>query len=168
MATVVNNQRILGNTLTLSVGGKDYWSDIAEYSLEPADADKNVVTFADAQGGGSSGWTLKGKAIQSTDVASFWTYVWKNAGQTVDFILAPHGNETPSEAQPHFKGRVLIKSKPSIGTTAGEDQGATFDFEWSVSGQPELATTAPAAATPAASSGTTPAANSGTTPAAAS
>ena len=158
MATVINNTRILGNTLGLAIGGTDYWSDIAEYSLEPADSDKDVLTFADASSGGSaSTWTLKGSAIQSTDTASFWNYVWAHAGQTVTFTLAPHGNSAASATQPHFTGQVTIGSKPPIGTAAGEDKGATFDFEWAVVGQPTLATTGtliPAAAPAAA--GTTP------------
>lgn len=140
MGAVVKNKRILGNALTLKLATTDYWSDFAEYSLEPTNSDKDTLTFADAASGATSQWKLKGKAIQSTDPASLWSKVWDAAGQTVEFILAPHGNPTPSANQPHFVGKVKIGSKPPIGTSAGEEKGATFDFEWDVEGEPTMKT----------------------------
>lgn len=141
MSEVVKNSRIYGNTLLLKLGGTDYWSDVAEYSLEPKSSDKDTLTFADAAAGATSDWVLKGKAIQSTDPASLWSKVWDESGTVVDFILAPHGNEAPTANQPHFTGKVKIGPKPAIGTSAGEDKGATFDFEWEVKGEPVKKTT---------------------------
>lgn len=142
MGTVVKNKRIIGNALTLKLANTDFWSDFAEYSLEPTSSDKDTLTFADAASGVTSKWVLKGKAIQSTAPASLWSKVWEASGTTVDFTLAPHGNDTPSAQQPHFTGKVKIGPKPPIGTAAGEEKGATFDFEWEVEGEPTKKTTA--------------------------
>lgn len=136
--TITRNNRIYGKALGLTIGGKDYWADLAKYELAPGDGD--ALTFADAAAG-SSAWTLKGTAIQSTDTASFWAMVWESVGQTFDFVLAPHGNKTASETQPHFKGTVTISSRPPISSEAGDDKGSTFDFEWKVLGDVEKVTT---------------------------
>lgn len=138
---VTRNTRILGQRLGLTFGGKDYWSDMSKYDLSAENSDKDVVTFADAQSGSSSAWKLKGTAIQSLDAGSFWDFVWTNAGKTVDAILAPHGNKIATAAQPHFKFRVKIGSKPPVSGEAGEEKGSTFDFEWNVEGEPEKAST---------------------------
>lgn len=138
---VTMNRRVLGNALGFDIDGKDYWSDMGSFELAPSDDDKDILTFADAAGGATSGWTLKGKAIVSFDTASFWDKLWTVSGKEVPFIIAPMGNKTASVGKPHFKGRVKIGSKPSISSEAGEEKGATFEFEWKVIGDVEKVTT---------------------------
>lgn len=138
---VTRNTRILGQRLGLTFAGKDFWSDMSKYELSPETSDKDVVTFADAISGSSSAWKLKGTAIQSLDTGSFWEYVWTNSGKVIDAILAPHGNKVASVSQPHFKFKVKIGAKPPISSEAGDEKGATFDFEWNVEGEPEKVTT---------------------------
>ena len=138
---VTRNTRIKGQRLGLSFAGKDYWSDMSKYELAAENSDKDVVTFADAQDGSASAWKLKGTAIQSLDAGSFWDYVWTPSGKTVDAILAPHGNNVATAAQPHFKFRVKIGAKPPISGEAGDEKGSTFDFEWNVEGEPEKIST---------------------------
>lgn len=140
MSKIVKNQRILGNKLGFTIGGQDYWSDVAEWSLEAETKDKDVLTFADAQGGTTGNWKLKGKAIQSTQTGSFWKWVWEHTGEVVDFKVAPHGNETPEENRPHFVGKVRVGAKPTIGVSAGEEKGGTFEIEWDIQGEPEIKT----------------------------
>lgn len=138
--TVTRNTRILGNRLGFSIAGKDFWSDLSSYDLSPETSDKDVVTFADALGGSSASWKLKGKAITSFDPGSFWEMVWNQAGRTVDVLVAPFGNKTATAKQPHFKVRAKIGTKPSIGSEAGDEKGATFEFEWTCEGEPEKLT----------------------------
>lgn len=136
---MAGSTRIKGTKLALTLGtpGVDYWADITNYSLSNGEADSDVTTFSDAAEGGSRQYKLTGSAIQSTEAASFWRYAWSNTGEDVPFVLAPHGNEVPSETEPHFIGTVTIGPKPSIGGEAGT--GAfTFDFEWNVVGVPVL------------------------------
>lgn len=135
----MGSTRIKGTKLALDLGtpATNYWADIRSYELTNDEADSDVTTFEDAAGGGARQYKLAGEAIQSTDSASFWMYVWENVGETVPFTLAPHGNEVPSASQPHFVGNVKIGARPKIGGEAGT--GAfTFDFEWDVEGVPVL------------------------------
>lgn len=137
--TVARNERIYGKKLGLTVGGVDYWSDVSKYELTP-DEKTDAVTFGDAASGVTP-WKLKGSAIQSTAADSFWKKVWDNAGKTLQFALAPHGNKIATVEHPHFTGTVTIGTKPPISSEAGDDKGSTFDFEWDVTGEPTLATT---------------------------
>jgi len=136
---MAGSTRILGTKLALTLGspGINYWADIKSYVLDNEEADSDVVTFADASGGGARKYKLTGSAIQSTDAAGLWRYVWSNSGVEVPFTLAPHGNVTPSAAQPHFLGTVKIGAKPAIGGEAG-NSAYTFDFEWDVVGVPTM------------------------------
>lgn len=137
--TVTKNERIYGKRLGLTIDGVDYWADVAKYELTP-DQKGDSVTFADAYSGATP-WKLKITAIVSTVTGSFWSAVWDAAGQTVAFILAPHGNKVAAVGKPHFTGNVTIASKPGISSEAGDDKGATFDVEWDVQGEPEKVTT---------------------------
>ncbi|WP_165215275.1 hypothetical protein [Schaalia sp. ZJ1691] len=139
--TVTINKRVLGNALGFDIDGTDYWSDMGSFELAPSDDDKDVLTFADAAGGATSGWTLKGKSIISFDNTSFWEKVWGAFGKEVPFVIAPLGNKTASVGKPHFKGKVKISSRPPISSEAGEEKGATFEFEWKVVGDVEKVTT---------------------------
>lgn len=138
---ITKNTRIYGNKLGFTIKDKDYWADMSSVELSPGDKDDNVLTFADAASGATSEWTLKGKAIQSTDAGSLWDFIWENAGKEIAFILAPHGNKTASTAQPHFTGKVKIGKRPPISVEAGEDKGMTFEFEWKVIGEVTKTTT---------------------------
>ena len=133
----MGSNRIKGTKLKLELGtpGTDYWADLTSYLLDNEEADADVTTFEDANNGGAVDFILSGSAVQSTDSVSFWTYVWENTGEDVPFTLAPHGNEVPSAAQPHFIGTVTIGKKPAIGGEAGTSD-FTFDFEWKCVGEP--------------------------------
>lgn len=133
-------KRILGKKLGLVIDGKDYWADIAKWELKASSSDKDIVTFADAQGGNTSKWSLSGEAIQSLDADSFWSKVWGSVGKTVDYVLAPYGNKTASAEAPHFTGKVTIGSAPSISGEAGDEKGSTFSFEWDCEGKPAMKT----------------------------
>lgn len=126
-----NSTRINGTKLYLKFGTTDYSTDLLSYNLEDEDADSSTVTFADAAAGGKFLTKLSGSAIQSTDSASFWSYVWANVGQTIAFTLAPWGNSSATAAQPLFTGNVKIGKRPSLGGEASiKGQDFTFDFEW--------------------------------------
>lgn len=139
--TYKSSPRIKGKQLLLTLGGKDYWADCSECYIEPGKADKDTITFADAaNGSGDAAYTLKFKAVQSTDPASFWSFIWDHSGETVPFVYAPHGNATPSADKPHFTGNVTVGSKPKIGGAAGAS-AYEFEGEWTIEGTPEKVTT---------------------------
>lgn len=133
--------RIKGVALTLKFGTTDYKADVTACTLTNEEAESDVVTFEDAAGEGQRQFYLNITAIQSTDTASFWRYVWENAGTTVAFVYAPHGNETASAAQPHFTGNVKVGPRPTIGGEAGAGNTFTFETQWEVEGVPTMVTT---------------------------
>lgn len=121
-----SSTRIKGKSLTLKLGTTDYAIDATSVVLESEEADNDVTTFADAAAGAVRQWFFTITAIQSTDAASFWRYLWDNSGTTAAYVFAPHGNAVPSASQPHFTGNVTIGPKPNIGGEAN----STFTFEY--------------------------------------
>lgn len=130
--------RIKGRQLALQFDAEDYWADATACTLENEEADDDTTTFADAAEGGGRAYFLNITAIQSTDTASFWRYVWDRSGETVPFVYAPHGNPTPTAAQPHFTGMCTIGPRPTIGGEAGRDTTYTFETRFDVDGVPVL------------------------------
>jgi len=136
---MAGSTRIKGTKLKLELGtpAVDYWADLSNYRLFNDEAEPDITTFADAAEGGGRQHKLAGTGIQSTDTESFWRMVWEHAGDEVPFTIAPHGNEEPAAAMPHFTGIVKIGSKPELGGDAGT--GAfTFEFEWNLTGEPVM------------------------------
>lgn len=130
--------RIRGRQLMLTMGtpANDFWADATSVILDNEEADQDTVTFEDAaQAGGAVQEFLTITAIQSTDPDSLWSYVWDHVGEDVPFVYAPHGNEEPTAAQPHFTGTCTIGSRPSIGGEAGRTNTYTFETRWDVVGK---------------------------------
>lgn len=140
----MGSPRIKGNkrpTLTLGTPGEDYSTDLISYSFENDEADADVITFEDAENGGDRQHFLRGSAIQSTASASFWRYVWENSGTAdVPFTVAPHGNEEPTENEPHLVGTLKIGPKPTLGVEASTSNSSagSFDFEFEIDGVPTI------------------------------
>ena len=127
--------RIKGKGLTLKIGGTDYAIDATAISLE-ADDSTDGLTFSEVTSGARN-WKFVVEAIQSTDNASFWSYLWTNAGSTsVAFIFSPWGNTSATSSQPIFTGTLQVPRKPDFGGTANEN--FTFSFELPVNGEPTL------------------------------
>lgn len=132
-STVIRGKNLL---MTLGTPGVDYKCDVQSWTLEPGDPDTDSVTFCNPDG--EDTWTLKMTAVQSTDPTSFWAFVWEHAGEEVPFTAAPHGNEEPTAAQPHFVGVVKVGRKPAIGGDAGSTNTYTFETEWDLVGEPTM------------------------------
>ncbi len=135
----MGSTRIRGNKLGLILDSEEeVWADCTSLKLTPEEADSDVLTFEDAQSGNTSAWKLTGTAVQSTDPDSLWSLLYDNAGQELPFTYAPHGNENPAPAQPHFTGTVKVTLPPEIGGEADRSTTSafTFDFELEVVGQP--------------------------------
>lgn len=136
---MASSTRIKGVALTLTVNEIDYECDITNARIENEEAsDDEVVTFCDAADAARRDFFLRGSALQSTDTASFWSYIWENAGsEGVEYIYAPHGNAVPSASQPHFTGTITdLGAPPVLGGDAGRTNTYTFDFEFKLSGKP--------------------------------
>ncbi len=142
----MGSTRIRGNKkpqLTLGTPGLDHSADVISWSIENEEADSDVVTFEDAAEGGGRQFFLRGSAVQSTQSASFWRYVWENSGQDeVPYTIAPHGNAAPTVDEPHFVGTLSIGPKPTIGAEAdtSKTSASQFDYEFEIDGQPVMDT----------------------------
>lgn len=140
----MGSPRIRGNkkpTLTLGTPGVDQSADIISYNVENEAADSGAVTFEDAEKGEDRQFFLRGSAIQSTESASFWRYVWENSGNTsVPYTVAPHGNMVPTADEPHLVGTMTIGPKPKLGGEASTDAKSAFqfDYEFKIDGEPTL------------------------------
>lgn len=142
----MGSPRIRGNKkpqLTIGTPGADRSADVISWLIENEEADSDVVTFEDAANGGGRQFKLTGSAIQSTESAAFWRYVWENSGEEgVPYTIAPHGNAAPSKDQPHFVGTLSIGPKPQIGgeASASATSAFTFDYEFLIDGEPTMDT----------------------------
>lgn len=115
--------RIRGKSLVFKLDDTEYACDATSVVLQNEEASDDVITFCEATAGGVQ-WYFEVEAITSTDATSFWSFVWDYAGTEVDFVFAPHGNATPTTAQPHFTGTLNLGTKPSIGGSVN----STFVF----------------------------------------
>lgn len=124
------SQRIYGSALYLTIDGTDYAADMTEAQLSFEDKDSDNLTFGDLAEGTADTGKLKIKFVQSTATGSMWRKIWEAAGQTVPFVLAPHGNKTASADKPHITGKVVIGTRPDIGGAVGPKKAYTAEVEW--------------------------------------
>lgn len=117
--------RIKGKKLGFKLDDKELWPDMSSAELSPTDSD-NSETFGSIAAGGTP-MTLKIAGIQSTAKTSLWRTLFDNVGATVPFMLAVHGNEVPTEDQPHVVGTCTIETPPTLSTEVKST--STFDLE---------------------------------------
>lgn len=133
-------KRLKGAVLTLQVGTPpvEYSTDVTAATITNEEASDDTTTFSDVAEGGGRDWFLNITAVQSTDPDSLWSEIWDRAGEKVSVTLAPHGNEVPTEAEPHFiMDEVTIGPAPEIGGEASMDGTWTFESQWRInSGKP--------------------------------
>ena len=136
--------RMKGKGITFTYEGTNYECDLTSVVLEKSagdtDATDGTQTFCDVGTAAAGGdiWKMNITALQSTDYTpekALHALVWDLAkvGGEMAFVFAPHGNDTPTQNQPHFTGSVLVKegAYPSVGGDAGENSW-TFDYEFTV------------------------------------
>lgn len=117
--------KIAGKQLLLNVGEVNYWADAISVVLD--NEAEFVEDFHARPIFAPVRWFMDATAIQSTDEDSLWTFLFEHANESVDFVYAPHGNEEPTPAQPHFVGTLVVPNPPRLGGEAGEDVVYTFE-----------------------------------------
>ena len=128
MANERESPRIKGQKLGFTINGKPVWPDMSEAELSPS-SDDSFATFGSILAGGTP-MQLKVSGIVSTAATSLWRLLFDNVGKELPFIFAPNGNDTPSNDQPHYVGRVTIKQPPSLPVKINDT--STFDLEMPV------------------------------------
>nr|DAV38485.1 MAG TPA: major tail protein [Caudoviricetes sp.] len=128
MSNERESPRIKGQKLGFQINGKPVWPDMSEAELSPS-SDDSFATFGSILAGGTP-MQLKVSGIVSTAAASLWRLLFDNVGRELPFIFAPNGNDTPTNDQPHYIGRVTIKQPPNLPVKINEV--SSFDLEMPV------------------------------------
>jgi hypothetical protein len=126
--------------LKLTINGTEHTEEVSKVAVTSTESDSDFVTFYDAANGGGREYRLNVIAAQDPEPGSFWDLVFSNAGQTVPFVINPHGNETPTATQPHFAGNATI-TEPDGDFLGGEADASTtarftIEVEWVLTGKP--------------------------------
>lgn len=121
-------------SLTLTVGDVEVTAQISSGKITAGDADSDFVSFRDAKQGGARQYILACTGVQDLAEGTFWDFVWSHAGEEIDFLMCPYGNEDPTPAQPHFEGTVVVK-EPDGDLIGGDADPSTtarqvIEVEW--------------------------------------
>ena len=133
-----------GRTLTMTVAGTDYTTQVFSSEVKADDADSDDITFAEAAAGGGRQYTLALKLTQDMAATTLWSKIWDAAGTDVACVLKPYGNVAPSVAQPHFTFSANVR-EPN-GTIIGGEADAsptkrqTVEVEWPLAAKPTRVT----------------------------
>jgi hypothetical protein len=125
----INMARIKGKSIVFEVNGTEYAGGVSNVVFSSA---VNTLGFGNYED--SLDFTCAVTGFQDTAAASFHSFLWDNAGVTVNISYAPHGNATPSAAQPWFTASGYAEVVPSLGGAAGEY--FTYDINFILDGKP--------------------------------
>jgi hypothetical protein len=110
--------RIKATNIIFKIGSTDYACDANMVELTLDDAPGDVQTFCETRVGGQ--WALQLDGITSGEATSLYRLLWDNFGDTVAFTIAPNGNPTPSDDEPHYIGSVVFDQLPPLSLTSNE------------------------------------------------
>lgn len=111
--------RIKANSIIFKIGGVDYAYDATKVTLTPGDADGGAPrTFCQPEA--EQQWNLDIEGTMSGQAASLYRALFAAYETDVAFIIAPHGNTTPSATQPHYTGTVTVNNLPPISLDPGQ------------------------------------------------
>lgn len=128
MSNERESPRIKGQKLGFQINGRAVWPDVSEAELSPS-SDDSFATFGSILAGGTP-MQLKVSGIVSTAATSLWRLLFDNVGKELPFDFAPNGNDVPTDDQPHYIGRVIIKQPPNLPVKINEV--SSFDLEMPV------------------------------------
>jgi hypothetical protein len=125
----INMARIKGKSIVFEVDGTEYAGGVSNVVFSSA---VNTLGFGNYED--SLDFTCAVTGFQDTASASFHSWLWENPGVSVDITFAPHGNATPTSAQPHFTATGYAEVVPNLGGAAGEF--FTYDLNFILDGKP--------------------------------
>lgn len=131
-------------SLTISVGGTDYTTQVFSVDISSEAADDSEVTYAEAAAGGGRVYTLNFTGVQDLATATLWDKVWSSAGTSAAVLLKPYGNATASTGQPHYSGNVTITEPDGVLIGGEANSSATarqrFECSWTFAAKPTKVT----------------------------
>ncbi len=121
--------RIKGKSVVFEVDGTEYAGQVSNVTFSSA---VNTLGFGNYED--SLDFTCAVSGFQDTAAASLHSELWANPGANVTISFAPHGNTTPSAAQPWFTASGYAETVPDLGGTAGEY--FVYDLTFILDGKP--------------------------------
>lgn len=121
--------RIKGKSIVFEIGNTEYSGGVSNVVFSSA---VGTLGFGDYED--SLDFTCAVTGFQDTASASLHSYLWDNPGTNVTITYAPHGNATPTTAQPHFTATGYAETVPDLGGAAGEY--FTYDLNFILDGKP--------------------------------
>ena len=121
--------RIKGKSIIFEINGTEYSGGVSNVNFASA---VNTLGFGNYED--SLDFTCAVTGFQDTAAASLHSFLWANPGETVNISYAPHGNQTPSSAQPWFTATGYAETIPALGGAAGEY--FVYDLNFILDGKP--------------------------------
>lgn len=115
MKEEIDMARIKGKSIVFEVGGTEYAGAVSNVTFSSA---VGTLGFGDYED--SLDFTCAVTGFQDTATTSLWSELFDNPGATLSITYAPHGNATPTSAQPHFTATGYAEVVPDLGGAAGE------------------------------------------------
>lgn len=107
--------RIKGKSIVFEVNGTEFAGSVSNVTFSSAVGTLGFGDYTD-----SLDYTCAITGFQDTAAASLQSALFDTPGTPLTLTFAPHGNATPSSAQPHFTATGYAETIPDVGGQAGE------------------------------------------------
>lgn len=121
--------RIKGKSIIFEVDGTEYAGQTSNVVFSSAVGTLGFGDYTD-----SLDFTCAVTGFQDTAAASLHSALWADPGASVTVSFAPHGNATPTSAEPWFTATGYAETVPDIGGAAGEY--FVYDINFILDGKP--------------------------------
>ncbi len=121
--------RIKGKSIIFEVDGTEYAGQTSNVVFSSAVGTLGFGDYTD-----SLDFTCAVTGFQDTAAASLHSALWADPGANVTISFAPHGNATPTTAEPWFTATGYAETVPDIGGAAGEY--FVYDINFILDGKP--------------------------------
>ena len=121
--------RIKGKSIIFEVDGTEYSGQTSNVTFSSAVGTLGFGDYTD-----SLDFTCAVTGFQDTAAASLHSALWADPGASVTISFAPHGNATPTSAEPWFTATGYAETVPDIGGAAGEY--FVYDINFILDGKP--------------------------------
>jgi hypothetical protein len=125
----IDMARIKGKSIIFEVDGTEYAGQTSNVVFSSAVGTLGFGDYTD-----SLDFTCAVTGFQDTAAASLHSALWADPGASVTISFAPHGNATPTSAEPWFTATGYAETVPDIGGAAGEY--FVYDINFILDGKP--------------------------------
>jgi hypothetical protein len=125
----IDMARIKGKSIIFEVDGTEYAGQTSNVVFSSAVGTLGFGDYTD-----SLDFTCAVTGFQDTAAASLHSALWADPGANVTISFAPHGNATPTTAEPWFTATGYAETVPDIGGAAGEY--FVYDINFILDGKP--------------------------------